>query len=279
MIRRSFSLLIFVVLIAAYVGSRGPFFEAQDGIAMKTEALRLPVGESLASASLNYRTLAADLSWVLSLVGRGEDVRKKRTEGYYLDNGTTVAQIDPFFRRGYDLYSAIFIQSKQKVTHEDLMRLADYYDLGLAIFPTDAQLLYDAGLIFLGYSSKHDPKDRIEQVERALVYLKRAAKLPTAPPMTTPLIGFFTKRLNDLSDGAEQALWAQDDRALLVQLYLSSTDTNHKAYLQRQLSALGVDAGAILRAVTASQERVKQKKKDEGKAYLPDGLYWTITDD
>ncbi len=125
--------------------------------------------------SAGNKRLLTDLIWVQTLIESDVDHYKKRDLNSWLFlRFNTVASLDPYFYQNY-LYGGLFLA----IIKDDLEGADVIYDKGLAHFPEDYRLNYNAG--FLNYYEMGNTK-------KGLAYLEKVQDHPRAPVFLRSII-------------------------------------------------------------------------------------------
>ena len=253
--------LIFLALLAltipGYLAARAELLAVTRDDLSAAERDRPPRFAKARAPFLNYATFAADLAWIEALIYNG-DFLKARRQNYkpehYVDHARAVAELDPDFRPAYEWLNTTYIASRgASVTHDDLTTATDFLDRGIARFPTNAPLLFQAGMNFIGYSAEREPADRLAEIQRAIGYLERCAKLEGCPSNASSVVAYLYNRERQLeAELRGEPLDAQAEREAERDFYLDllrqTTDPEKREQLERSLSDLGVGEAAIARA-------------------------------
>ncbi len=163
-----------------------------------------------------HKRLITDLLWIQTLIESDLEHYTKRDLGNWLFHRfNTIASLDPQFYQNY-LYGGLFLG----IVKDDLEGADVIYEKGLAAFPDDFSLNYNAG--FLRYFE-------LGKMEEALVSLQKIRNHPRAPVFIHSIIN---KLLLATGTGLEEVF------GLVLFNYNTSRDETLKKRLKRDLYAI-----------------------------------------
>lgn len=244
---------------------------------------RLPSEGALRVLFGGFETLAADVVWIWSLVYYGEKRAQSRNPAYLEDYARTIVALDPYFHPVYRWFSTTYINSHHPPSHEDLERVERFLERGTEYFPDDHRLLKTAGLNYIGYSSDRPPDVRLEEVERAIELLERAAQHEGAPDNLPFTVAWLYQRKRQLerrlageSDSTREETEgpASEQVEFFTNMYYLVDSASARQRIRSKLEQFG--QGDVLLERGA---RYRRQLKDEHRRrfpYLPIGLWTTV---
>lgn len=280
--------LLMTLLCVNYTLARGQFLKINPD---RAEAFRdemlLPQHTYLQALGLNYNGFTSSMVWIGGLLYYGsyrimKVKRKDLTPPQHLDDyAKLMVNIDPRFKSPFEWYASVYLYSRTEVKHEDLEKVNNVLDIAIKHHPTDYKFPYMAGLNYIGYSAKRDPKTRIKELERGITYLEQASQFKEAPdylPFTVASM-YRLKAKNEAklksgkSPSAEQSL--QDQREFYYNLYQSTIDEALLQRLGQKLLELGMPPSLLQQTNRTQLDRFKAQFELQ-RTYLPLDLWvWT----
>lgn len=287
--------LVFIVILCAlganYSMARAQLLEVKPD---RTEVFRdeifLPKHSYLQMMGLNYNSFTSSMVWLSGLLYYGSyRIYNSKNKGkvtppkHLGDYATLMVNIDPLFKSPFEWYASVYLYSRKTVTHDDLEKINEVLDIAIKYHPTDYRFSYMAGLNYIGYSAKRDPKTRLKELDKAIAYLERASQFKEAPdylPFTVAsLYNLKARAKAKLSKGVtapvsdEEA--AAEQREFYLGLYRSTIDEALRQRLASKLISLGLPPSQ-LQDKNQQQLNAFRRQYDLKRTYLPLDLWvWT----
>src|SRR5690554_2839958 len=154
----------------------------------------LPSANVLTASFLNYHTFASDLIWIKALIYFGSNQTRNHSVELLPEYTMTASELDPYFYGVYTWYPDVYIGAKYPVTEERIEKTNQFLERGMKYFPRDHRLPETAASNCIGYSGTSPAPRRIRESIKAIGYLQRAAKLPSASSNVPFLLDYFYGR-------------------------------------------------------------------------------------
>jgi hypothetical protein len=228
----------------------------------------LPPPEWLQVMSLGYRRALADLIWLRALIYFGDEFEHRGAVRHVFHYGESMLALDPDFRRVYRWVGVAGVYTPTGSPVQFIERAVDVLRRGVARFPNDGELAWDAGATIIYELLPNLPKDDPER-ERLEAegneHMIAAARLGAGPPWLVLTNASVLRKLG------------KKDRELrhLEEMYAMVRNPDVKAQIEIRLSQLRDEAYA--EAFRSANEEFEQRRLDEF-PYIPSGLYFFVAD-
>jgi hypothetical protein len=241
------------------------------------EALELPPSWLASTLSLNYRTFAADILWVGTLVDYGESMRAGITPPFLLENGHVIADLDPRFRKVYDWFPNTAMTRNPFISEDEIQDVNRFLERGMVHFPSDAELPFTAAMNYIGYSGKVDNARRLRETEHAIAYLERALQLENAHETIPFVLSWFIDRRRRLL-GLEQKSEPDREREIrmLSRALLTVDDEHLRARIRNKLERMNASESVVSAARQLEAEFAESRRASELE-FLPADLWTAVT--
>lgn len=244
----------------------------------------LPSANVITASFLNYHTFASDLLWMKALVYFGSNQIRNHSVELLPKYTMTASELDPYFYELYKWYPDVYIGAKYPVTEERIEQTNQFLERGMKYFPRDHRLPETAASNYIGYSSTASAPRRIRESVKAIAYLHRAAKLPSASSNVPFLLDYFYRRKAKLeaqlasAEGTEPpptTALTKDEKETYLRLYLLAPDPATRARLASLLSRYEIDENAAFERAQRYTERL-QAEHTQYLDYVPVDLWNAI---
>ncbi len=231
---------------------------------------------------LGHDLFASDVAWISALIYFGDwRLSGTRTPPRHLiDYANLVQALDPDFKPIYDWINTTYINARKNPQMQDLHTVTDFLERGMERFPSDCEFPYMAGSNYVGYSKQRSPRERLEEIARAIGYYERASLLDGCRPMLPFTLGYFYKRRRALVaqiDGdvsVDDALSRTQQRDFLKDVFLLTSDDEVRTRARASLSSLGLSE-ADIDALSARYTWPLQRARARTYSFLPQD-HWTL---
>ena len=259
------------LLLAALVGVWSLRGRAMDHY-LETQAYEdiyyLPPPNWLQVMSLGYRRALADLIWLRALIYFGDEFENRGAVKHVFNYGESMLALDPDFRRVYRWVGVAAVYTPTGSPTAFIERAIDVLRRGVARFPDDGQLAWDAGATIMYELLPHLPKDDPDR-ERLRTegneHMMAAARLGAGPDWLVITNATALRKLGE----------KERELRHLEEMYTLVRDPAVKAQIEIRLSQLRDEAYA--EAFRRVNEEFEQRRKDEF-PYVPPTLYFFVAD-
>ncbi len=156
-------------------------------LSVKSEESKLKISDKISYFNFGHRRLMLALLWIKTLLDADIEHYQKRDLGNWLYlRFRALLELDPLFLEAYQ-YGGLYLS----VIKDDIKGATEIYNLGLAKFPNDDVLNFNAGIHFL-----KEEKD----LARALLLLQRVVNAELCPPHIPLLIARIMLKLGKPKD-------------------------------------------------------------------------------
>jgi tetratricopeptide (TPR) repeat protein len=228
----------------------------------------LPPPSWLQVMSLGYRRALADLIWLRALIYFGDEFENRGAVKHVFNYGESMLALDPDFRRVYRWVGVAAVYTPTGSPTEFIERAIDVLRRGVARFPDDGQLAWDAGATIMYELLPHLPKDDPDR-ERLRTegneHMMAAARLGAGPDWLVITNATALRKLGE----------KERELRHLEEMYALVRDPAVKAQIRIRLSQLQDEAYA--EAFRRVNEEFEQRRKDEF-PYVPSTLYFFVAD-
>ena len=249
------------------------------------DASYLPSAEILRALALNYDTSAATLSWIQALIYYGDwrlSPHARRSPPRHLEHyARVVADLDPLFFDVYEWFNATYLASRVgPISAQDISAVNRFLDQGIEHFPDRPEIAQLAGFNYIGYAKKYEPRQRVQELERAIAYLRIAARNESSLPTLTGTIVQLQIRRDKLERQLDaDALPAEMDKTevnLFLETLALTRDEQARARLIGILLELGLTRDDIEQSTKGDTRRLGERHECSGFSYLPRALWLQV---
>jgi hypothetical protein len=240
----------------------------------------LPGPSVLRSATLNFRTAAADLVWVKGVQFVASSVVAHRTADDVTHYADTLIDLDPYFYKVYSWHSAARMLAAGYPSPKDIEAANDVLKRGMKYFPHDWHLPQEAVANYIGFNEGVARGTRIRQLERGIEFADQAAARSNGRQVPVFLGVRFREHLARLKresgqDDSEAADVPDADPDMLVRLYFQA---NSKIVRDSLLSRIKRSRRASNLAARLQDYAERQTSWYESSAisYVPLELFSTL---
>jgi hypothetical protein len=228
----------------------------------------LPPPEWLQVMSLGHRRALADLIWLRALIYFGDEFENRGAVKHVFNYGDAMLALDPDFRRVYRWVGVAGVYTPTGSPPEFIERAIDVLRNGVARFPDDGQLAWDAGATIMYEllpNLPEDDPDRERLKAEGNEHMMTAARLGAGPDWLVITNATTLRKLGE------------KDRELrhLEEMYAIVRDPAVKAEIEIRLSQLRDEAYA--EAFRHANEEFEQRRLEEY-PYMPPALYFFVAD-
>ncbi len=228
----------------------------------------LPPPEWLGVMSLGHRRALADLIWLRALIYFGEEFEHQGAVRHVFNYGESMLSLDPDFQRVYRWVGVAGVYTPAGSPPEVIERAIDVLRRGVARFPEDGELAWDAGatIIYelLPHLDKDDPR-RTQLLEEGNQHMMAAARLGAGPAWLV------------LTNATTLRKLGERDRELrhLEEMYAMVRDPTVKEQIEIRLALLRDQAYS--EAFRSANEEFEQRRLEEF-PYMSPTLYFFVAD-
>lgn len=228
----------------------------------------LPPPQWLQVMSLGHRRALADLIWLRALIYFGDEFENQGAVRHVFDYGESMLALDPDFGRVYRWVGVAGIYTPTGSPPDVVRRAIDVLRRGVARFPDDGELAWDAGATIvyelLPQLDEDDP-DRTQLLEEGNQHMMAAARLGAGPAWLV------------LTNAATLSKLGETDRELrhLEEMYAMIRDPKVRAQIENRLAILRDQAYS--EAFRSANEEFEQRRLEEF-PYMPPTLYFFVSD-
>lgn len=210
----------------------------------------LPSASTIQATSLNYKTAAADLLWINTILYTADHAARTRKPAEITDFADTLITLDPYFYPIYRWHSSARIAMNRHLTYEDVFEANRVSKVGMEHFSNDWQLPFSIAANHIGVRYERSPQEQIADLEEAYNHARIASKKPNAPDHLLLLATGLQRRLVRLrarhsedpdSETLSQKL-SPEELDFLFQSYFQAQDEARQDFLLYRLQELGVEA-------------------------------------
>src|SRR5690554_5992142 len=228
----------------------------------------LPSANVLTAGFLNYHTFVSDLIWMQALIYFGSNQTRNHSIEYLPNYAITASELDPYFYGVYKWYPDVYIGAKHPVSEERIEQTNQFLERGMRYFPRDHRLPETAASNYIGYSANAPAPRRLRESIKAIEYLQRTAKLPSASSNVPFLLDYFYGRkakleaeLANKNEGVStpEVTLTESEKETYLRLYLLAPDPNTRARLAGLLNSYGIDEGAAFERTQKYTRRMESE--------------------
>ncbi len=260
-----------VLLLAALAGMwslRGRAMEDYLSAQTYEDIYYLPPPAWLEVMSLGHRRALADLIWLRALIYFGDEFENRGAVRHVFKYGDAMLTLDPDFRRVYRWVGVAGVYTPEGSPLEFIERAIDVLRAGVARFPEDGELAWDAGATITYDLLPHLPRDHPDRERLRLEgneHMMAAARLGAGPDWLVITNATSLRKLG------------QKERELrhLEEMYSLVHDPDVKKEIEIRLSQLRDEAYA--EAFRRVNEEFEQRRLEEY-PYMPPTLYFFVAD-
>jgi hypothetical protein len=218
---------------------------------VRAEAPFAPAPESAPFIAAGFREAFADLLYV-RLIGYFNS--EASTGDGVADLAEAVANLDPHFKRVYELGANAMTLAKRDVTQNVVLRAVALLERGMKLYPREWRLSYLAGQIYTQDLKSDDPRQEREWNQRGVLLVESAIRKPGAPASAAAWAAVMRTKLG------------QHERAVsnLREMLLVTNDTKAR---QRLIAALAdlekKDANVVASEIYAERLKFERKRREE----------------
>lgn len=228
----------------------------------------LPPPEWLEVMSLGYRRALADLIWLRALIYFGDEFLNEGAVKHVYDYGESMLRLDPDFRRVYRWVGVAGVYTPKGSSAVFMQRAVDVLRRGVARFPDDGQLAWDAGATIMFEILPHLPKDHPDR-DRLLLeaseHMMAAARLGAGPAWLVITNATALRKLGE----------KERELRHLEEMYALVRDPQVKSQIELRLTQLRDEAYA--EAFRRVNEEFEKRRREEF-PYMPSTLYFFVAD-
>lgn len=228
----------------------------------------LPPPEWLEVMSLGYRRALADLIWLRALIYFGDEFENRGAVKHVFNYGDAMLALDPDFERVYRWVGVAGVYTPAGSPIEFIERSVDVLRKGVARFPTNGKLAWDAGATIAYELLPQLPKDHPDRERLQLEaneHMMAAARLGAGPEW---LVLTNASLLNKLGQ-------SEREQRHLEEMYAIVRDPEVKAQIERRLSLLRDEAYA---AAFRNANREFEERREAEFPYMPSSLYFFVAE-
>jgi hypothetical protein len=228
----------------------------------------LPPPHWLEVMSLGYRRALADLIWLRALIYFGDEFLNQGEVKHVHNYGESMLTLDPDFRRVYRWIGVAGVYTPKGSPPALIERAVEVLRRGVARFPDDGALAWDAGATIMYELLPNLPKDHPDRERLELEaneHMMAAARLGAGPPWLVITNATTLRKLGE------------QERELrhLEEMYALVSDPNVKAEIETRLTQLRDETYA--EAFRRANEEFEQRRREEF-PYMPPTLYFFVAD-
>ncbi len=228
----------------------------------------LPPPEWLQVMSLGHRRALADLIWLRALIYFGDEFENQGAVRHVFNYGESMLALDPDFQRVYRWVGVAGVYTPTGSPPEVMRRAIDVLRRGVARFPNDGELAWDAGATIVYELLPHlDPDDpnRTALLEEGNEHMMAAARLGAGPAWLV------------LTNATTLQKLGENERELrhLEEMYAMIRDPAVKAQIETRLATLRDQAYS--EAFRIANEEFEARRLAEF-PYMPPTLYFFVSD-
>ncbi len=231
---------------------------------------------------LGHDVFAANVAWISALVyfGAWRLSRSKAIPKHLFDYAELIATLDPDYKPIYFWLSTTYVNSRPEIGMRDLHRVSDFIEQGMERFPSDCEFPFMAGSNYVGYSTQRAPRERLEEIARAVRYYERASLLEGCNPLLPFTLGYFYRRrqmlVAELDGDVERDLITARTQQIefLKKTFLLSTDEETRERARTALLLLGLKEHE-LEGMGDEYNRPLRRARARTMSYLPLD-HWTL---
>jgi hypothetical protein len=255
----------FVVAALALAGARAARMATvqKDSEVELTAPPFAPAPGSAPFLAVGFREAFADLLYV-RLIGYFNS-EASSGEGV-ADLSEAVADLDPHFKRVYELGANAMTLAKLDVTQNVLLRAVALLERGMKLYPQEWRLPYLAGQIYTQDLKSDDPAQQREWNQRGVLLVETAIRKPGAPVSAAAWAAVMRTKLGE------------HERAVsnLREMLLVTNDTKARQRLVAALADLQEkDAAVVASEIYAERYKFERKWRAERRT-VPATLYILI---
>jgi len=260
--------LVFVAVVAGVWSFRTRAMEQYLESQAYEDIYYLPPPQWLQVMSLGYRRALADMIWLRALIYFGEEFENQGAVRHVFNYGESMLALDPDFRRVYRWIGVAGVYTPAGSPPGVIRRSVDVLRRGIARFPNDGDLAWDAGATIIYELVPHLPADDPDK-ERLIAegnqHMMAAARLGAGPDWLV------------LTNATTLSRLGEKDRELrhLEEMYAIVRDPKVKAQIEHRLATLRDEAYS--EAFRSANEEFEQRRLEEF-PYMPPTLYFFVAD-
>lgn len=228
----------------------------------------LPPAPWLKVMSLGYRRALADLIWLRALIYFGDEFKNRGAVKHVFNYGDSMIALDPDFERVYRWVGVAGMYTPEGSPIEFIERSIDVLRDGVARFPEDGKLAWDAGAAIAYELLPQLPKDYPDREALQLEaneHMMAAARLGEGPEWLVLTNATLLSKLGQ----------SEREQRHLEEMYAIVKDPDVKVQIERRLARLRDKSYAeAFRNANAEFEA----RREAEFPYMPSALYFFVAD-